>query len=301
MSELTLFKSGAMLPDYLRSEPDEMTKRLAGGSAGKSISTEGGVFRMIVGGDEIAKNEDRSMNVIFINAAKDVARSYYASTYVKGEASTPVCASGDGKVPDASIAEPQSSSCATCRQNIAGSGQGDSRACRFNQRFAVVLENDLAGNVYRLQLPATSIFGKPEGDKMPMQAYARFLSGHGVPLSGIVTEARFDTSVSVPVLKFRAVRPLTREELAVAREQGASDDAKQAVEFKLAPPKEAPALPLAFSKPAAESAPAPAAKAAAADADEPAPPIKRTAKKAEVVAPTKDVSKVLDDWGSDDE
>lgn len=293
MSELTLFKSGAMLPDYLRSEPDEMTKRLAGGSAGKSISTEGGVFRMIVGGDEIAKNEDRAMNMVFVNAAPDVSRAYYEGQYVKGEASGPICASGNGKIPDPASVRPQSSSCATCPQNIAGSGQGDSRACRFTQRFAVVLENDINGNVYRLQLPSTSLFGKAEGDKMPMQAFARFLSGHGVPLSGIVTEARFDTSASVAVLKFRAVRPLTREELAVARSQGASDDAAQAIEFKLAAPKEqsVPALPAAFAKPAAEEAPA-----------EAAPPIKRTAKKPDpVVAPTKDVAAVLDEWGSDDE
>lgn len=292
MSELTLFKSGAMLPDYLRSEPDEMTKRLAGGNAGKSISTEGGVFRMIVGGDEIAKNEDRSMNMVFVNAAKDVSRSFFTGTYVKGESSGPTCASGDGKMPDPSIKNPQSKTCATCPQNVAGSGQGDSRACRFNQRFAVILEHDLSGNVYRLQLPATSIFGKPENDKMPMQAYARFLSGHGVPLSGIVTEARFDTSVSVPVLKFRAVRPLSREELAIARSQGASEDARQAIEFKLAAPKEPsmPALPAAFAKPAVEE-----------PEEAPAQPVKRASKKPEPVAPTKDVSAVLDEWGSDDE
>jgi hypothetical protein len=145
--------------------------------------------------------------------------------------------------------------------------------------------------VYRLQLPATSLFGKPEGDKMPLQAYAKFLAGHGVPMSGIVTEARFDTSVSVPVLKFRAVRPLTREELNVARAQGASEDAAQAIEFKLAPPKEVPALPPAFAK--AEAAP---------EADEAPPPVKRATKKPEVVAaPAKDVAAVLDDWGSDDE
>ena len=221
MSELTLFKSGALLPDYLREGTDELTKRLAGTSGGKSISTEGGVFRMIVGGDEIAKNEDRGMNVVIVNAAQHIARAYYVGTYVKGESSSPVCASGDGKVPDASIKEPQSNACATCPQNIAGSGLGESRACRFNQRFAVVLENDLAGNVYRLQLPATSLFGKAEGNKMPLQAYAKFLQGHGVPMSGIVTEARFDTSASVAVLKFSAVRPLTREELTVARAQGA--------------------------------------------------------------------------------
>jgi hypothetical protein len=301
MSEITLFKSGALLPDYLREGTDELTKRLAGTSGGKSISTEGGVFRMIVGGDEIAKNEDRGMNVVIVNAAQHIARAYYTGTYVKGEASSPVCASGDGKTPDASIKEPQSSSCATCPQNIAGSGQGDSRACRFNQRFAVVLENDLSGNVYRLQLPATSLFGKAEGNKMPLQAYAKFLQGHGVPMSGIVTEARFDTSASVPVLKFSAVRPLTREELTIARAQGASDDALQAVEFKLAPPKEAPALPLAFAKPAvAESAPVP--KLVAEPVDEVQTPVKRAAKKEPVaVVASKDVSAVLDDWGSDDE
>jgi hypothetical protein len=301
MSELTLFKSGALLPDYLRSEPDELTKRLAGGSSGKSISTEGGVFRMIVGGDEIAKNEDRAMNIVIVNAAQHVARAYYEGKYVKGESNGPVCASGDGKTPDASIKEPQSKSCATCAQNIAGSGKGDSRACRFNQRFAVVLENDLGGNVYRLQLPATSLFGKAEGNKMPMQAYAKFLQGHGVPLSGIVTEARFDTSASVAVLKFSAVRPLTRDELAVARAQGTSEDAAQAVEFKLAPPKEAPALPMSFSKPAVEES-APVTKLVAEPVDEVQTPVKRAAKKEPVaVVASKDVSAVLDDWGSDDE
>lgn len=298
MSELTLFKSGALLPDYLRGEPDELTKRLAGGSSGKSISTEGGVFRMIVGGDEIAKNEDRAMNIVIVNAAQNVARAYYEGTYVKGESSSPVCASGDGKTPDASIAEPQSSSCATCKKNIAGSGKGDSRACRFNQRFAVLLENDLSGNVYRLQLPATSLFGKAVGDKMPLQAYAKFLAGHGVPMSGVVTEARFDTSESVAVLKFRAIRPLTQPELATARAQGASDDATQAIEFKLAPPKDAPSLPATFAKAPAKAAPAVEEEDEAPAAKE---PVKRASKKAEPVATPKDVNAVLDAWGADDE
>lgn len=296
MSELTLFKSGALLPDYLRGEPDELTKRLAGGTSNKTISTEGGVFRMIVGGEEVAKNEDRGMNVVIVNAAQHVARAYYEGKYVKGESSGPTCASGDGKTPDASIEEPQSSSCATCKNNIAGSGEGTSRACRFNQRFAVILENDLAGNVYRLQLPATSLFGKAEGDKMPLQAYAKFLAGHGVPMSGIVTEARFDTSASVAVLKFRAVRPLTQAELATARAQGASEDALQAIEFKLAPPKETPALPPAFAKQPVKVEPAaPAPEAAAVE------PVKRPSKKAEAPAVPKDVADVLDAWGSDDE
>jgi len=294
MSEIALFKSGAVLPDYLRTE-DEFTKRLAGGaSSGKSISIKGGVWRMMSGGEEIARNEERSMNFVVVNAAPNVARTYYEGVYEEGKESTPACWSADGKLPDSSIKTPQAISCATCTQNIAGSGQGNSRACRFSQRFAVVLEGDIGGNVYRLQLPAKSIFGKAEGEKMPLQAYAKFLAGHGVPMSGVVTEARFDTAESVPVLKFRAVRPLSREELASARAQGATEDAVQAVEFKLVTKDAAPLLPLpsAFKETQAAT-PAPAAAAE---------PTKRSSKKPEApVTPTKDVTAILDEWGTDDD
>ena len=68
------------------------------------------------------------------------------------------------------------------------------------------LENDIGGNIYRLSVPAKSYFGRAEGEKMPLQAFGKFLSGHGIPITGIVTEARFDTAEAVPVLKFRAVR-----------------------------------------------------------------------------------------------
>jgi hypothetical protein len=305
MTDLTLFKSGAQLPDYLRGDTDEFTKRLAGSSGGKTISIKGGVWRMIVGGEEIAKNEDRAMNLVFVNAAPAVARTYYEGSYEEGQSTSPACFSADGKTPDSAIKTPQSNSCATCAQNIAGSGQGESRACRYSQRFAVVLEGDIGGNVFRLQLPAKSLFGKAEGDKMPLQAYAKFLAGHGVPMSGIVTEARFDTAEAVPVLKFRAVRPLTREELAVSRTQGGSDDSTQAIEFKMVQ-KELPALPASFAKPALE-APAKATRAPvkppeAAEEEEAPAPTKRATKKVDPpVTATKDVGALLDEWGSDDE
>lgn len=291
MSEITLFKSGAALPDYLRPADDDFTKKIAGSSGGgKSISIEGGVWRMNVGGEEIAKNEDRSMNFVVVNGAPSVSRVFYSGTYVKGQASTPDCFSADGKAPDATATNPQSSACATCPQNIEGSGQGTSRACRFFQRVAVALEGDLSGNVYRLQLPSKSIFGKPEGDKMPFQAYARFLVGHGVPMNGVVTEARFDTSQSVPVLTFRAVRPLNREEWEVAKKQGQSADALQALEVKFAAVSDKPktALPATFTK-----------EATAAIAP-PAEPVKRETKKAEAPVP-KSVDAVLAAWSSDDD
>jgi len=297
-NEITLFKSGAALPDYLR-EPDEFTRRLAGGGAAvKSISIEGGVWRMMEGSNELAKNEERAMNFIIVNAAENVARTYYQGAYVKGAASAPVCFSPDGKTPDISVKTPQSANCQTCQQNVKGSGQGDSRACRYSQRFAVVLEGDIGGAVYRLQLPAKSLFGKADGDKMPLQAYAKFLAGHGVPISGVVTEARFDTSESVPVLKFRAVRPLTREEVATSRAQGTSEDAALAVEFTVVVSKEgakeASPQPALYQEP--EAAPAPAAAEPAAE------PTKRQSKKPDAVpTPPKNVAEIIGDWADDDE
>lgn len=294
MSNITLFKSGSVVPDYLREAADSTTKDIAGSSGGKQISIRGGVWRMIVGGEEVAKNEDRSMNFVVIAAGKGITRTFYAEKYEEGKDVKPSCWSAEGEKPNAEVPNPQASSCATCPQNIEGSGEGKSRACRYSKRLAVALENDITGNIYRMSIPAKSYFGKPDGDKMPLQAFGKFLAGHGIPITGIVTEARFDTSEAVPVLKFRAVRPLTREEWDEAKAQSQTEDARQAIDFKMVPSKtetgnSAPALPAAFKEPAATQ------EAKVAE------PVKRTTKKAEASAAPKDVSSILADWGTDDD
>lgn len=318
MSNITLFKAGSNLaiPDYLRT-PDDVTKALAGNTSGKTISIKGGVWRLMSGSNEIAKNEDRAMNFIILAAAPAVSRTYYAGKYEEGKDAAPACWSADGVKPNEEVpAESrQCSNCAQCPQNIAGSGEGNSRACRYSQRLAVAVENDTEGNVYRLQLPAKSIFGRPEGDKMALQAYAKFLAGHSVPITGVVTEARFDTAEAVPVIKFRAVRPLNREEWEFTKGLAAGEDAQRAIEFKMVvkPKDNAPKNPL-YAEPAAAVAPAPApvrakpaapAVAPAEESDDVAEPIKRAARKpaAPVVTPTEKGSMVdiLDAWGSDDD
>ena len=298
MSNIALFQSGSMVPDYLREAQDETTKDIAGSSGGKQISIKGGVWRMVVGGEEVAKNEDRAMNLVVIASSKGVSRTFYAEKYEEGKDIKPACWSAEGDKPNPEVENPQSSSCATCKQNIEGSGDGKSRACRYSKRLAVALENDIGGNIYRLSVPAKSYFGKADGDKMPLQAFGKFLAGHGIPITGIVTEARFDTSEAVPVLKFRAVRPLTREEWELGKQQSQTEDAKQAVEFKMVVGKSKgesqAALPQAFKE---------AAPVAKAEADDVGEPTKRAAKpKAEAPAPAaKNVSAILDDWATDEE
>jgi hypothetical protein len=302
MSNMTLFKSGSVVPDYLREAADSTTKDIAGSSGGKQISIKGGVWRMVVGGEEVAKNEDRAMNLVVISAGKGVSRTFYAEKYEEGKDIKPACWSAEGVVPNEEVSEPQGKTCATCPQNIEGSGDGKSRACRYSKRLAVALESDIGGNIYRLSVPAKSYFGKAEGDKMPLQAYGKFLSGHGIPITGVVTEARFDTAEAVPVLKFRAVRPLTQEEWALAKAQSQTEEAMQAVEFKMVPSKKEgqPALPAAFANADIPAKAAPAEKVAA---EEVAEPVKRATKpKAEATTATpKNVADILSDWSTDDE
>jgi len=256
-NDMTLFGNKAQMPAWMANiEMDATTKVLSGGAGGSSrrISIEGSVFRMIVNGEEMAVNEERAMNIVIVAAAPTVNRQFYAGTYVKGVATAPTCWSPDGKKPAEDADKPQSTSCDSCPQNIAGSGQGESRACRYQQRLAVVLEGEIDGPVYQLALPATSLFGKGEANntKLPLQAYSRFLVQNGAPVTGVVTEMRFDTNAATPKLTFKAVRPLTEAEYDASQEQGSSTEAKAAITMTVFKADQKPSAPKPKAKPVAD-------------------------------------------------
>jgi hypothetical protein len=216
-----------------------MARALAGGAVGNrttSISIKGGVFRLVAGGKEVAASDERHLNVIMVKAAPKVSRIFYASSYDADNIAGPDCWSNDGERPDPDAAKKQSDTCLNCAKNQAGSGQGNSRACRYQQRLAVVLANNPSGDVMQLTLPATSVFGKEEGDKRPLQAYARYLAVQNPPVNPeqIVTEMRFDTKAESPKLHFKPVRWLTDDEYEVIKEQAESADAQRAVVMTVA-------------------------------------------------------------------
>ena len=324
MSNITLFNS-SNVPAFARNnELSETAKALTGGGAGastKRISIKGGVFRLVAGGKEIASIEDRHLDVVIVRAAPKVSRIFYAGAYDADKIVRPECWSNDGEKPDASIEAPQNKTCMGCPQNEAGSGMGNSRACRFQQRLAVVLANNPDGDVLQLTLPATSIFGKEDGDKRPLQAYARFLAAQNPPVNPeqIVTRMKFDTKAESPKLFFQPVRWLTDEEYPTIVAQGESDDAKKAVTLtvaqadgvKAAPMNIAGKAPAAVAKTAPvvdtadeeEEAPAPKAKAPktkpVADADD-EPEVRKEAPKATAVPAKKSkLADIVSDW--DDE
>jgi hypothetical protein len=321
MSNITLFSS-SNVPAFARNnELSDTAKALTGGGTGSSvkrISIKGGVFRLVAGGKEIASIDDRHLDVIIVKAAPKVSRIYYEGAYDPERISGPDCWSNDGEKPDASIKAPQNKTCMGCPQNEAGSGNGNSRACRYQQRLAVVLESNPGGDVLQLTLPATSIFGKEESDKRPLQAYARFLAVQTPPVNPeqIVTRMKFDTKAESPKLFFTPVRWLEEDEYGVVQRQTESDDAKRAITMTVAqadgvkpkaelsipgkPTKAAPKVEAEEEEeaPAPKAAKAPKTKPVADEDDE--PEVRKSAEKPNAVPAKKSkLADIVADW--DDE
>ena len=292
-NELAMLGQG--LPSYLKElQLDATTKSLmgSGGTGGiKRISIRGGVWRMMVSGKEVAKNEDRTMNVVIVAASPKVSRTFYASSYQEGEIKAPDCWSADGEVPDAKASDPQSKRCIDCAQNAKGSGQGDSRACRYSQRLAVTLANDISGEVMQLTLPASSIFGSGEPGKWPLQTYAKMIGSKGVPITAVVTEMRFDTDSATPKLTFKPVRVLDSDEHNTAISQGKTPAAIKAVTMTVSEADRTPRLEAKAKIVDPEEV-----LKAEKEAESLVEPTKRASKKEEAPAPKKDLSKILSEW-----
>jgi len=315
MSEVVPFNP-SKLPAFAknRGELSDLAKALAGGSGGggggKRISIKGGVFRLLASGKEVAAIDERYLDVVIVNAAPKVSRVFYAKSYDAATVSAPDCWSPDGDKPSPDAENRQASRCAECVQNIAGSGQGNTRACRYQQRIAVVLANDMEGDVMQLTLPAKSVFGEENGEERPLQAYARYLVAQNVDPSELVTRMKFDTKSESPKLFFKPVRWLTDDERPGIIEQSKSDAAIRAITMTVAKQDSVVSKPLAIegTRHAAveeEDAPAPKAKKAKAapvevEDDDDEPTVRKESKKPSAVPTAKaSLADMVDDW--DDE
>lgn len=310
MSELTLFQSGNALPAHLRrGQLSGLTKSLMGGGNSKRISIDNNVFTMMVGGKSVAVNEDRAMNIVIVRAAEANARTYYGGQYEKGVKSRPVCWSDDSVTPSSKAKSPQNKTCNGCPQDVKGSGQGDSKACRYSRRLAVLLASDIDGDIYAMSINASSLFAQGEGRKMGLQQYARFLGGHGIEVSAVVTEMRFDTSANMKLV-FSAVRPLEEHEwqkvMARVDDPAAIDAVTMTVsDIDNVPETEAPAETPVFIQPKAAAAapaptPAPAKKKEAKPVAEEAveePVVRETTK----AAAPQNVKSILSEWADADD
>jgi hypothetical protein len=313
MTNVTLFNK-ANVPAFAKNREglSSVAKALAGNNLDttKRISIKGGVFRLYSGGKEIASIEERYLDVVFVAAAPDIGRVFYAKSY-DGEVSAPDCWSADGKTPSIDAGNRQHSNCKDCPQNIAGSGQNNSRACRFQQRVAVVLANDMEGDILQLTLPAKSIFGDGEGENRPLQAYIKWLMAQQEPIdpSLVVTRLKFDTKSESPKLFFKEMRWLNEDEYEIISAKAESAEAKRAVAMTMPKPATVAApLAIAGTRPAKveeaeeEEPPAPPPKAKKAKPapveDEGEEPTVRKEEKKPSAVPAKksNLAAMVDDW-----
>jgi hypothetical protein len=319
MSNVALFNA-SQAPAFARKGLSETAKALAGGTAnsGKRISIKGGVFRLLAGGKEVASIDERFLDVVIVKAAPKVSRVFYAKAYDAEAVSGPDCWSADGETPSPDSSKRQASRCSECPQNIAGSGQGNSRACRYQQRLAVVLANHVDGDVLQLVLPATSIFGKADDDNRPLQEYARWLAAQDISPETVVTRMKFDTKSESPKLFFKTMRWLSDDEYETVELKGESPEAQKAVSMTGAkmdgvgtplklegkPPVKAKVAAPVVEEVEEEEAPPPKAKKAAKPT--PAPVVEevdepevRTAPKKPAVDAKGSLAQMVDAW--DDE
>jgi len=295
MSELSIFEGNSLVSSDLFKSLQSAGNNLLGSSGGgvRRISVRGKRFRELVGSEEMRVSKSDSMNIVIVNAAP-LSRTYYEGTYSPDNPSAPHCWSADTNVPSPDVPEDQRMAprCMDCPMNIKGSGQGESRACRFQQRLAVALEGQL-DKVYQMQLPATSVFGRGDDGKMPMQAYARFLNEHNTPPIAVVTEMYFDDDSDVPKLFFKPVRPLEEAELQQVASLLEHPDTKRAITFSVAKPKEGGDVSAALTKPKK----AKKAKVEVDEGDEPEEP-KKVAKKSDDASDGEDpeLDAIVDAW-----
>jgi hypothetical protein len=274
---LTILQSN---PGLVGSAVDDDTRAVAGGgnNQSKRISIEGGVFRKVVGGKEVAKIVDRHMEIVFVKMAHTPNRQYYSEAYTKGQKISPACWSSDSKVPDAEVKNPISSSCEKCPMSVKGSGQGGKgSACRISWRTAVVLPGDPNGDIMQLVIPGASCFGESKGNTRPFRPYIQYLANNNVSAGRLITKMEFDTDSSAPKLLFSPAGAVKEEDLATIQLQGKSPAAERAVKLTVYQNESQDEV--------TEAAPAVAE-----------PKLREAPKKADATAPAADVADVVKKW-----
>ena len=298
MSNITTLSQD--LPDFLQNAPiSDLTKSLVGGktSATKRITHKNGIFRKMVGQEEMGKTKG-ALDVIIVNASPAVGRIFYMKQWTPdAEPTAPDCFSNNGRTPDAKAANPQSDRCDTCSQNIKGSGQGSSKACRFSRRLAVVLVDDfgtaLEGEVYQINLASKSLFGESVGENTaPFETYAKYVANNGKSIDWIITRITSNEDNDNQSILFTPVGHINKAQYAVTSELATKEEVKRLVVM----------TPYQAESAGNKALAAPKAAAVAEDDEEVEAPKKRPSTKSntEAPAPKKNLDSVVKAW-SDEE
>jgi len=296
-TNVTIFKEPGAVSTQKR-ELSDFAKSMFKTTTSRRIQTNtNGTFKRIVNGEQVGNAVRGELNVIIINSLPEVSRIYYADKFDPNkEATLPNCWSNRGDKPEAAAKDPQHSNCADCPQNVKGSGENGSKACRYQRRVAVLLADDPSGDVYQFNIPAKSLFGKGTGNSHPFESYTKFLSSNGEGIDNVVTNISFDSNADTMELLFTPVRNISDGEYELVRAAQAKPETKMYTAITVAQTD-------GVKKPPAAVEEKPKAKVTRSDEPEESDePVKRSNKKSSDTAPAgkKSLSDVVDAWGSDD-
>ena len=306
MSNVTIFRQPNSPANTGRRELSDLAKKLAkGGDSNRRIATNvNGTFKRMVNGEQIGKPVRGEINVIIVNALEEVSRVYYENDYdPNAEATLPDCWSNKGDKPEPGASNKQGTKCVDCPMNVKGSGKNGSRACRYQRRIAVLLENDPSGDIYQLNVPAMSLFGKGVDNVHPFESYRRYLPANGASIDQVVTAVTYDLEAESMTLRFSPVREISDDEWGLVQAAQANPESERVLVLTVAQQDKVEKLP-----PAAKEAPTPKPKPVAAaepDDEEEDEPVVRPTKKAAAAAPDEGkpgkLTAALDAWADDED
>jgi hypothetical protein len=306
MTNLTIFKdSTAVSTGRGRESALSQTLNSGGGTYRRIQTSNTGTFKRLVNGEQIGNAKRGDLDVVIVGALPKVSRLFYSGTYdPNAEAEPPVCWSNLGDVPDPKASEPQAASCAVCPKNIKGSGAMNTRACRYQRRLAVLLAGDDSGDIYQINIPSKSLFGKGVGNVHPFESYVSYLRAHNEMVDTVVTNVSYDPEAANMELRFTPLRGLNDDEYSLVVQSQAQPEATNYTKITLFEKKGAEA--------ASEAEPEPAAKPVVKSYAEPdddeevvaevAEPTKRASTKQQTTErpdPASLADKVADLWGDE--
>ena len=299
MSNLTIFKNaGAVAKAPLRQSALGQQIAASMGGFNRIATNTNGTFKRIVNGEQVGKPIRGEFNAIIVAMLAKPGREYYASAYdPDAKATLPDCWSNLGDKPEAKVGDRQAANCASCPQNIDGSGtNGKGKACRFKRKVAIMLEGDTSGDIYQFNIPAKSLFGKGDGNTHPFESYSRFLVANGTAPDMVVTTIAYNLDSDTMELNFTPVRPITDEEYELVIAAQENPTTQRLIQITAGEADGAKAK--AITKPVTNTA------VVDEDEDEVEEPVvaKPKAKKEEPAkANVKDLASVVNAWADDDE
>lgn len=279
--------------------PSKLAQTLnTGGITTRRIqTTTNGKFKRLINGEQIGNPVSGEINVIVIGALPSISRTFYKEKFDPNkEATLPNCWSNLGDRPDPNATDPQGPKCATCPQNVKGSGDNGGRACRFQRRISVLVEGDKTGQIYQFNIPAKSLFDKGTGNVHPWESYVTFLRGNGESPDTVVTKIAFNDNAETMELEFTPLRSISDEEYDLVCTAQEDPDCERYTKMTVAQADKVQRIPVM-------EAPAPRPEEPEDDEPAAAEPVKRQTKedKAAQVTPKADLSSVVSAWLDDED